>query len=212
MALDDIYRIRLTQVWGLTGQQSQNVFHYKQVFALSPSGDAPELLVDFRDSVEIAIRNCQTGVVSTTQLAVENIIPGTDNAYESFAPGARPGAQGGDALPPHVAWAFRINRVSSAVRNGQKRFWGVPEAQQVDGTATAIGFTDRLALGNLLFADLGGIGTFNTYRPVIYRYAREEEVIPAKTIPALAAADFAVSTAGFVAITSQNSRKFGHGS
>jgi len=211
MALDDIYRVRLIQAYGTSGQQSINVFHYKQVFEVDPSGDAAELLVNFRDNVETLIRDCQTANISTLQIAVENVVPGTDNAYESFALNTRFGDHADQALPPFACYAFRLNRTSSAVRNGQKRFWGIPETHQVDGVinATGLGFTVPLAAA--LGADLGGIPTFNTFRPIIYRIAREEVTIPAKTIPALAAANFPISSAAYISISTQNSRKFGTG-
>lgn len=212
MALDDIYRVRLTQVFDTTGPQSVNIFHYKQVFALPSPGNAAELSVNFRDQVEPLIRDLQVTLVSTLQIAVENVVPGTDNAYLNFAVNTRFGTEASESLPPYAAWAFRLNRTSSAVRNGQKRFMGVPETFQVNGQIIAgIPVTRANALAAILAADLGGVGVFNTYRPVIYRRAREVEVIPAKTIPALAAQDFAISSGAFVSISTQNSRKFGSG-
>jgi len=211
MAINDIYRVRLVQNYGSSGQQSINVFHYKQVFAVAAPGNAPELLVDFRDFVEVKIRDCQTTLISTVQIAVENVVPGTDNAYESYAPNTRFGTHADQTLPPFACYAFRLNRTSSAVRNGQKRFWGIPETHQVDGVVNTTGLGFVSALADALEADQGAFGTLNTFRPIIYRVEREEKVIPAKTIPALAAADFPISNATYVTISTQNSRKFGTG-
>lgn len=212
MALNDIYRVKLTQAYGASGQQSLNVFYYRQTFEATPSGNAPVLLIEFRDNVDTLIRDCQTALISTLQIAVENIVPGTDNAYESFALNTRVGTHLAETLPPFVAYAFRLNRTSSAVRNGQKRFWGVPEPHQVDGIINATGLTFVQPLATRLALALGVFGSTDTYRPVIYRIEREEEVIPAKTIPALAAADFPIGSGAYISISSQNSRKFGTGS
>lgn len=208
MALDSIYRVTLVQVWDSDAPVSFNVFYYKEIVNIPGSDDSTELAAQFALNVDTVIRVIQADIVSTININVENIIPSADNTYLAYSPGTRTGAQTSGSLPPYAAWAFRLNRNNSAVRNGAKRFWGVSEALQEDGVAVAGAVTDLTAVASALGATLGTPGTTSLYQPRIFRAGRPEKTIPAKTIPALAQADFDVAAANYVQISTQNSRKF----
>lgn len=212
MAFGDIYRLKLTQVFALTGPESVNVFHYQQVTVAGSNLGSTDLLTAFQTQVINAIHAIQSAEVSTVQIAAENVVPGVDNAYANFTPGAEPGDISGDCLPPFVCWAYQLTRTSSAVKNGAKRFMGVPETDQDDGNPVLSNQAQRSALQSVLAGNIGVLGTTGTFQPVIYRVGRDAKTIPAKTIPALAPQAFSIAGAPFKGISSQVSRKFGRGS
>lgn len=108
----------------------------------------------------------------------------------------------GDCLPPYASWDFTLVRGGAGERNGYKRFVGVAEASQINGTATGA------ILANIAshLGDLGATITDGTtvYTPVIRRGTIGHVVQrPPKYY----------STSGIIysKIGTQNSRKFGHG-
>lgn len=208
MAADDIYRVTLVQVWDADAPVAFNVFYYKEIVEDPVNNHSAQLATQFESNVDPLIRAIQGDIVSTININVENLTPSSDNTYLAYTPGTRPGLETAGALPPYVNWAFRLNRNTSAVRNGAKRFWGVTEAAQEDGVAVA-GMTTALnALAARLALTLGIPGTTSLYQPRIFRAGRPAKTIPAKTIPAMLQADFDVASGSYVQISSQNSRKF----
>jgi len=208
MALNDIYRVTLVQVWDSDAPIAFNVFYYKEINEIPGNNNSAQLAAEFEANVDPLIRGIQNDIVSTIAINVENIIPSADNTYLSYTPNTRTGATGGDSLPPYASWAFRYNRNNSAVRNGQKRFWGVSESDQNDGIANGALAAALSALGVRLGLTLGVGGTTSLYQPRIFRAGRPVKVIPEKTIPALLQADFDVASVAYTQISTQNSRKF----
>ncbi len=208
MALNDLYRVTLVQVWDSDAPVSFNVFYYKEIVEDPSLNHSDHLANSFRDVVDTAIRAMQAAIVSTININVENLTPSTDNTFLSFPAGSRPGAVADPALPPYCNYAFRLNRNSSAVRNGAKRFWGVPETLQDNGVVTAGAVTGLTAIATAVNATLGTVGASSLYQPRIFRAGRPSKTIPAKTIPAMLQADFDVASVSFTEVSSQNSRKF----
>lgn len=212
MALNDIYRVTLVQVWDTDAPVAFNVFYYKEVVEDVTLNHSAQLAAEFEANVDPLIRAIQADIVSTININVENIIPSADNTYLAYTPGTRAGAETAGALPPYVNWAFIYNRNNSAVRNGAKRFWGVTEAAQEDGIAVAGMTTAINALAARLALTLGTTGSTSLYQPRIFRAGRPSKTIPEKIIPAMAQNDFDVASVSYRQISSQNSRKFLSGS
>jgi len=198
MALNDIYRVTLVQVWDSDAPIAFNVFYYKEIVSDPTNNDSQGLADQFSLNVDPVIRALQTNIVSTIAINVENIIPSADNTYLSYAPNTRQGIAGGEALPPYAAWAFRLNRNNSAVRNGAKRFWGVSEADQLAGVAIAAAITRLDACAAALAQTWGVPGSTSLYQPRIFRAGRPSKTIPEKIIPAMLQADFDVAGASYV--------------
>lgn len=211
MAVNDIYRVTLTQQWAFTAEIMLNIFYYQQ-FTPGVAEGATPLSVAFDNVVVPAVRNIQNAAIQYLQLLVENIVPSSDNATISYTPSIDTGTRPGDALPPFTTWAFRLNRSTTASRHGQKRFAGVSEGDQNNGVAVAGIVAALTAVATALDDTLGGPppGTA-TYVPRIFRAGRPEVTIPAKTIPAVLQTSFSIANASYTAITTQNSRKFGAG-
>jgi len=208
MSLNDIYRITCTQIFTPSSQVCLNVFYYKQVTAGALEG-AAALLDEFDGSlVRDKIRAIQNENVNWLQILVENIVPSSDNAQADYALGAVAGNRSGEALPPYAAWAFRLNRQTNESRHGQKRFVGVSEGDQVDGVAEAALTTDLTAVATALESTLGGPPPgAATFQPVIFRQGKPSVTIPEKIVPAVIQSDFPISTAQYVSVSTQNTRK-----
>jgi hypothetical protein len=145
------------------------------------------------------IKNFQSTSIQHFQYEVTNL----DNPLEfgTFS-NATFGTVSSEALPPFVAWAFRLNRASRSVRNGQKRIGGVPESLQVNGEATS-GALSLLNLGaTALGNDITAISPNGTWRP---RIAHRLGTVPETYTP------YPMVGASYRAISSQNTRKFGRG-
>ena len=208
MALNDIYRVTLVQVWDSDAPIAFNVFYYKEIVEIPGSNNSSQLALQFEANVDPLIRDIQAQIVSTIAINVENLTPSADNTYLSYTPGTRSGAVVSESLPPYSSWAFRLNRNTSAVRNGAKRFWGVPEISQANGIAAVAAITDLNELAVRLALTLGITGTTSLYQPRIFRAGRPVKVIPEKTIPALLQNDYDVASVAYTQISTQNSRKF----
>lgn len=183
-------------------QQILNVFYYKWI-ATGQSGVA--YLTNFMDTFETNIRFNLLGVQATsltwTGLSVRNLTNGIDLAERAYDP-AIPGSIAGDHMPPFVTNTFRLNRVNLLVRNGYKRFGGVPEAHQ-NGGISSMPTANQTNIKAALLMDLP-ISATPSLRPVILR----------RPLPLLVPQGHAHSEVGsvdFRGIGSQNTRKFGRG-
>jgi len=194
-------------VYGTDPDELLNVFYYKQITPGGTDEGAEHLAGVFESEIGVVIRVMQAQVVQWLSVNVENIVPGPDFFVQPYT--SVFGDQAGDALPPTNCWSFRLNRASSASRNGQKRFAGVTEASQVNGFPTSGQTTILNAVAAVLDDVIGGPAPANaTYQPIIFRAGRDSVTIPEKIIPAVVQADFDIASAQFVSIGTQNSRKF----
>lgn len=154
MSVNDIYRVKLFQSFKIGGLEILNVFYYKQLTPGVTSEGAAHLAGEFEAILGPPIRNIQNEAIIWQSLEVANIIPGPDfvtNPYTNVT-----GQVSGESLPPFVTWSYRLNRSTSASRNGQKRFAGVTETSQDDGVPIS-GFVPILnSVGILLDDTLGG--------------------------------------------------------
>lgn len=204
MAVNDLYQ--LTSVQTYLGQQVLNVFVYKCV-GIGTSTDLPGSL---RDVFRTFIRDFCNAIQSDQLEYVGQVIVNLDDDAEfGVFSDSTLGADGGDGLPPYACYSFRLNRTTRAVRNGQKRIGGVPETRQANGVPTAAALTQL----NLIAGSLGTILvepiTGASFEPRILHRATIAGVGGATaTTPR---ADYAISNAVFTGISTQNTRKFGHG-
>lgn len=209
MAINDLYRITLIQTYGPDGPECRNVFYYKQITPGGVSEGADALLPAFQTGLYPDIDAIQNVIIETRQIRVENVIAGFDNAVATFGVGTEVGQRTGACLPPQDCWSFRLLRLSTAVRHGRKNFAGVSEGDQDNGVAVGSVIPLLNACATSLDKILGGpVPDTATFQPRIFRAQRDAKTIPAKTIPALAQADFDVADAQYQRIGTQNSRKF----
>lgn len=197
MAVGDLWRIIDRQL--LSAQQCLNVYFYEEMTSPTEGTPADALTVAFIQSIEAVIKNFQSSSCLHFQYEVTNL--DDPDQFGTFS-NATTGTVASEALPPFVAWAFRLDRASRLVRNGQKRIPGVPESLQVNGEPTSA----ALALLNLgavaLGGDISAIAPNGSWRP---RIAHRLGTVPETYTP------YAIAGASYSAISSQNTRKFGRG-
>lgn len=207
MAVDDIYRVKIFQTYGTSGPEVLNVYYYKQLTPGSVDEGAEHLAGEWESALGPTIRAIQTTLIKWTSIEVENIIPSSDFFTQPYI--TTTGDIDADTLPPSNCWSFRLNRSTSASRNGQKRICGVAETSQDDGVAVGA-FESALNVVGALFDDvIGGPPPADaTYQPIIFRPGRAGFTIPEKVVPAVLQADFPIESSQYVRIGTQNSRKF----
>lgn len=212
MALNDIYRITMSTAYDAAASVVlQNKFYYKETTTIPGNDDAAELHAQFKVVVLPLIQNVIANQAHILSLSTENIVPSADNVFESYGTTDFVGQRAGEEMPPFVTWAFRYNRVSTAVRNGQKRIGPISESDQNAGVASGTITSNLNSLASQMGAVLGTIGITSLYTPRIFRVAEPSVTIPEKIIPAKLQADFDVSDVDYIRISTQNSRKFGVG-
>lgn len=204
MATGDLYE--LTDIQTLEGQQVLNVYHYKQV-SEPTSGTSILALGDaFYTFVQLPMFSVQTEFLQHVGLRIINL----DNPDEfALVTEGETGTVPGETLPPFCSWAFRYNRSSRLVRNGQKRIGGVPEGFNDNGVATGTALTllPLLAIG--MGALITDTVTTASFTPRIVHKATDAG--PGGDPPATVRADYAVASVEYTRISTQNTRKFGRG-
>lgn len=199
MAAGDIYQCKLHQTWGVGGQELLNVFYYKHN---TGSGNAIVIgnLCDFYLLNKFKVMQATT--IQYTGFEIINLNNPED--YHTQPPSVAGGTDNsGEALPPFVAWAFRFNRTTRAVRNGQKRLAGVSEGSQSNGNPNGLDITTALTeAADIMQTTLIDAPVENSFSPVIYRW----EYVDKHNVTHPSAA-FAVGSVVFTRITTQNTRK-----
>lgn len=211
MALNDIYRVIHTQEYGAGGPRLLNVYYYEQTLPGDPEG-AEELATLFDFYVKAQVKAIQNQIIRNVTIEVQNVIAGPDYFQLVLDPTTDIGLRTGESLPPYATWAFRLARTTTASRNGQKRYSGVSEGDQNNGIAVGAMAPIFDQLEAVLDAPLPSAAPNTTqYTPRIFRPAAPAKTIPAKTIPAKLQAVFPMGEASYVALTTQNTRKFNQG-
>lgn len=199
MAANDIYQVKFHQTFGTGGRALLNVFYYRQMVG---SGDASDFSAIFQFYMLPAIAACVSSQIKFTTIEIINLDNPAD--YDTQAASTTAGAlASSDCLPAFVCWAFRLGRTTRAVRNGQKRFAGIQEADQADGAVTGTGINNNLnALATMLGTLLVTSNSSDSWAPRIFR----PEGVNSKNEP-VERADFPIGSVSFVGISTQNSRK-----
>lgn len=202
MASGSRYKLTLTQT--LFEQTLQNVFFYEQFGGTLTR--AQSLFDAFDLEVLTDLKTIQSDELTYDSIAIENVDDPSD--FYIAAPVINGGGnQTGEVLPPYACYAFRYNRTTMAVRNGQKRFGGVPEAANANGVLDA---TYNTAVANVETA-LGDDITDGTTNPQ-YRPKIAHRVFDTDTPPNLIDYTFyGIASVQYVRLSTQNTRKFGRG-
>lgn len=204
MAIGDIYELIDIQI--LAGQQVLNVYHYKQL--ADPTIGTP--IAALEGAFYTFIQSLAMPAQSTSLAHLGYRVTNLDNPDEfDVLVSTETGQVAGDCLPPFCAWAFRLNRATRSVRNGQKRVGGVPEAFQVNGVETAAAEALLVPLGIAMGAIITEPVSGGSFQPRILHKATEAG--PGGVPPATPRADYAISSGQYTRLSTQNTRKFGRG-
>lgn len=191
MAVNDLYQ--LTDVQSYFGQECVNVWWFQQ---LQGVGDAMDLAEAFASERLPTIVGLQSNEVLHERIVVVNYNNLSD--FAELAPTAfNRGVRISTPLPPFVAWGFKLNRPTRAIRSGAKRFVGVTEGD-IAGNEPDPDFLDNLQLAAEIFeSTFTGAGE-NRYQPQIVRLNRETGQV---------VFDVGINSVSWNRITTQNSRK-----
>lgn len=197
MAIGDLYRVIDHQ--SFDGQEVLNVYHYVQT---DGAGAADELLTAFNEDMIPSIRAVQN--TSLTHTLLEAINLDNDADFGSMAlTSSNAGTRAGESLPVFTCWAFRYNRATRAVRNGQKRICGPNEGDQSGGDAISAMLTPLNALAGAMEDPVTETVTSSSWKPVIVRTTG--------TSAPFTYTSFDISSVQYVRISTQNTRKRGRG-
>ena len=213
MAVGDLYQLTDFQTMG--GQILENVYFYRQTAADVAFPSAKALHDLWNSAVRIPVTNGQyTGLVHT-RYQVINLFDDTE-LYDVIDSDA--GAVAGDVQPFFVAWGFGAPRANRQIRKSTRRIGGVMEGMVTNGVATAPAITLLNAMAAAFNAVLsnGVTAGSNSFQPVAVKRIKVTHPIgePYYRLPeGINEATWRVITNwSYEKVTTQNSRKVGHGS
>lgn len=185
-----VYRLVLHST--LYGSVCDNVFYYG---VTGGGANANNLAASFLEDVQVGIAD-----ITSNELTFDSVeVVGVQGAFDfSSSLIASPGSIDVAAEPKFVAWSYRLNRAAANERHGFKRFAGVPDSWFTDGAIDPTVIDDLNDFAPTLAATIGSSGT--SYVPLIQRrFLNKVEVDPPEY--------YTFSTAAFVDISTQNTRK-----
>ena len=167
MASGDIYELVDAQT--MEGQEILNVYYYRQA-APALVGNIPEQLADAYEGQVLAdVAHIQTPQLLHRELRVKNLFNVAENHTSVISePGTWTTSL--DTEATFDAVGFRLVQDNGAVRNGAKRFGGIPEDADTNGIVTDTAFiTALLAAGAALILGLDSGIVTNAFLPVIVK-------------------------------------------
>jgi hypothetical protein len=200
MATDD--RFQLDLVGTCLGVNTRNVFFYLQTNGLA---EASGPLVEFFISdILQTIRAALTVDMVFSAVNVKNLDNPEDFVDFPLSP-VQAGNVDAETLPPFCTFSYRYGRTSLAVRNGAKRFAGVPETYQENGVIVAGTPTTNVVAIATVLDDAISDGAGTTFVPVIMKKTRQPETGPFES---WLYEEFAINGVTYSHIGTQNTRKF----
>jgi len=153
MALIDLFVLDLTQTF--LNEPIHNIFTYERQ---EEDGAPINLINAFIEDVMPALNILQSNKILNRSLKAYSL--GSLDLIDERVVAAG-GAISGDMLPVFNAINYTLKPTSRAVRPGSKRFAGVPEAVQVDGTITDAAYITameglRVAIDASISDEVGG--------------------------------------------------------
>jgi hypothetical protein len=191
MSFGDVFKLTLKGT--LLGQQTNNVFHYRQTVGILGGST----MVDrFLAEVFPDIKSVLASQATFTAVEWINYNDPSDFGLTPITTGQN-GARSGEVLPAFIAWGFNYNRSSRVTRNGSKRFAGVMEGDVINGLAVPAFLNVLEDVAGQLGQDLQA-GLTEMWRPVIARISTDGATV-------IQTND--VQNVTYRRITTQNSRK-----
>jgi len=205
-APNDILQFTMKGYFTNLSNQVMNVFQY-QLQSPDPINffdDGQTIIDEWRTDLGAVLAPLMGQEVQYNDLVIQNLSEPTEIWEGSFTTPLQ-GSVVGDVLPPYASWGFLLRRQSGVTRNGYKRFPGVPESLQINGTPT-VGASTLL---NALAVRLG-----DPYSIALVDPSPEIQLFPVivrKDAAGLMTINQPVVGAVFRTLGTQNSRKIGRG-
>lgn len=168
MAQNELYQVVLKSTY--QNQTFNNVFYYKQDSAEPEFDDASEqLALLFQEQFFIGSDFLRSTLfhsfVTYESLKVVNIFDVTDY-HEQLLEGYT-GTGSVTPLPPYVSLGFRTSWLGPAVHRGYKRFSGLTEDANTNGTLSAGFVSEAVAFADILASPVGGGGAL--WSPIVIK-------------------------------------------
>lgn len=208
MALNIGDIVKVTDVQNFLGQEVLNVYFYEVTAAPEVAGDNTpyeQICASFNADVRIYALPIQSVQLTHSVTRVDNLTNGLDFAEVAVSVA---GQDNGAPLASFYALNFILRRTTKLTRNGSKRLAGITE-NNVDGNGWSNSYTPLNNYGNAVASPLldAAEPTANPFAsPVIVgrRLVGEKyEYDLSKINP--------IASAGVTAVSTQRSRKVGHG-
>lgn len=182
MATGDIYEVLARQSVVGGSEEFLNVFHFRQS---SAEGSSADLANTIQTQLMPPILFIQSPKIQWLGLSTRNLFTVDDFTENTFDPGDVIGtSSSGDMLPVFNAVTFRLVRTNREIRNGFKRFVGIPESVQVDGLITDEGYIDNLnALSSALSEPINDVSLDGTYDLVVVKRILDPDPTPSGEKP-----------------------------
>lgn len=172
MATGDIFQLKDNQIHVGSPENIMNSYFFRQT---SATGTAEDLAEAFVSDWMGSIKGIQANALEHRSIAVQNLFTVDDFHETVFDNGTVLGTYVGEMFPIHDAVTFRLVRTSRDIRNGYKRFAGIPETAAVGGV---IGNPDYIAVLAVLADKLKGSveseDTLMTWDHVVVKRIRVE--------------------------------------
>lgn len=199
MAIGDFFKLTLEAEY--YSEDVQNVFFYEQQSAFA-GNPAQALATAFETVVLAAMSQIQVTLVAYKRVLAQNLITVTEN-YEILTPTPANGTEVGGGAPPLIAMSFRSTRPDLSQRYSYKRIGGIPISWITGENWNATSEPESGALATAMATVLSpGFGDFKPIQlrvqyvlgsPVYTRNYQIGEYVKQSLV------------------TTQNSRKEGHG-
>jgi len=200
MATDD--RFELVVEGTCLGKNIRNVYYYLQTNGAAVA--AAIVAQEFINTPLQAIRTITTTDMVWSKVSVKNLDDPEDFTETIISP-AQAGNVAAETMPPFVTFSFIYHRTTLLVRNGWKRFAGVPETYVVGGVIVA-GTPETNV--NLVAEALDEPVTDGIGSTFIPRIMSKQRVPETGEFEMFLYTDWPVGDVDFAHVGSQNTRKF----
>jgi len=200
--------LQLTDEGEQASQQCLNVYFYR--LDTPVVGNAAEMLcASWIDQVLPEIVSWQASDFVHKSVSVKNLFNPSEEFTELMS---EPGERDVDVFPTFNAVGFRLIGDNAAVRDGQKRFAGVPEDSAEDGVFTDTTFLAAMVtLGTAIVAGLPIGLDIDALIPVIVQRIADGDGYRLPTNAGEAVLSEVIDSLFNIDVTSQTSRKPGRG-
>lgn len=194
MPAGDIYSLQDEQ--SFLGECCMNTYFIKHV---SGSGVAQNLTRAFRDGPHVNVNSVQSTAVTDVEISAQNL---TDLADFDTRTTLLAGVRVGEPMPPYAAWGFTLFTTDRTVRAGGKRYVGVSESDQSNGTREAGIIPAHDGLENALNSVFEDTVSGDVFKITLYTAGNSKTPTPETP------AEVAVASVAYARLTTQSSRKF----
>lgn len=166
MLVGDVIQIKVVQSSPNVGDELLNVFFYEVIGA--GTSTLAQIIDQFQLDVVLPMRNIQAVALEYKRIEAIDLYDLNQMFTEIYPQGAVKGTIELAISPPSTAVGYTLQRSSRTVRNGSKRFGGIPNVTVQEGKIVDSGYIVSMnTLATALAADIEESLGGNVLQPVI---------------------------------------------